>query len=180
MRTRFISWGLALGLGLPGGLASISSARADAPEAAGSAAQQAAEAAEQAGQAAEQAGEAAKSAGKAADEAGEAAGTAAGSAADEASETAKKASDTASSTSAKGKDARLEAAVERRLERGDMEDGVGVQAKNGVVTLTGTVESEALRERIVNATTKTDGVKDVNDDLKVEKVHQEGEAPEMR
>jgi osmotically-inducible protein OsmY len=37
-----------------------------------------------------------------------------------------------------------------------------------------------MRERIVDATTKTDGVKDVNDHLKVEKVQRGGETPERR
>lgn len=169
MRRRFISWGLALGLGLPGGAALISSAHAEAPESAGSAAQQAEEAAKRADQAAEQADEAAKTAGKAADQAGEATERA-----------SDKAMDTASSPAATGKDAKIEEAVEKRLERADMEDGVDVQAKDGVVTLSGTVDSEKMRGRIVETATKTEGVKDVNDHLTVEGIHREGSTPARR
>lgn len=172
MKKGFISWGLALGIGLPGGMATISSAQAEDTQSAGTAAKEAGEAAKQAGEAAEQAGDAAKSAGTAAEEAGDQAGTATKGASEgpseKASATTHKASGTASS--AKSRDARLEEAVESRLEKGEMAEGIQVQTKNGVVTLTGTVESEAMRTRIVDAATETKGVKDVNDHIKVETV----------
>jgi osmotically-inducible protein OsmY len=181
MRRRFISWGLALGLGLPGGLASISSARAETPEAAGSAAKEAGEAAKQAGEAAQQAGDAAKSAGKAAEEAGDEAGTATKRTTETTTERASGTMQRTSgkTSSAKSRDARIEEAVESRLEKGDMDDGIQVQTKNGVVTLTGTVDSEAMRTRIVDAASDTKGVKDVNDHIKVETVEQ-GDSPDRR
>lgn len=49
-----------------------------------------------------------------------------------------------------------------------------------MVTLTGTVESEAMRERIVDATANVKGVKDVNDHLKVDAVQTGDETGDRR
>lgn len=44
---------------------------------------------------------------------------------------------------------------------------IGVQTKNGIVTLSGTVNSKALRERAGQIASNTDGVKGVNNEIKV-------------
>jgi hyperosmotically inducible protein len=69
------------------------------------------------------------------------------------------------------KDDQVQDAVQKRLEGRDAlkDDKIGVEVKNGVVRLTGTVDGFAERMTALTVARSTDGVKSVIDDLKIEK-----------
>jgi hyperosmotically inducible protein len=75
----------------------------------------------------------------------------------------------------KSTDADLEKAVKRELDaRGDLKDAsISVSVKNGVARLTGTVASEPERLEAAMAARGTEGVRAVQDDLRVNTARQE-------
>jgi len=68
-------------------------------------------------------------------------------------------------------DDQVHKAVEKRLESRDAlkDDHIGVEVKNGVVRLTGTVDGFGERMTALTVTRSTEGVKSVIDDLRIEK-----------
>ncbi|HEY8922864.1 MAG TPA: BON domain-containing protein [Polyangia bacterium] len=127
-----------------------------------------------AGGAADSAGKAAESASSSAGKAAKTAGNAAAKAGDTVGNTAEHAGAAASGTARRagstGQDARLASEIKGRI-AAEMapatEREVGVDTHEGVVTLSGTVDSEATRKRVVDLTRETKGVKSVKDDLSV-------------
>jgi len=126
-------------------------------------------AAESAGNAAERAGSATKSAaGSAGDAVGGAASSAGNAVGGAARHTGNAAETDAQQSGREAKDTALAADVKGKLSKqGAADSSINVDAKHGVVTLTGSVSSPAAREQAETTARQTTGVKSVKNDLKV-------------
>jgi osmotically-inducible protein OsmY len=166
MWTRFTRFGLAssLSLALTGGAAVVHAQDQGAGSAAQGAAQDSQNAAQNAQGAAQDSQNAAQNAKNAAQNTGEDTKNAA-------QNTGQEAKGTAKATSQATEDSMITTKIKAKLlavTPGGQTSDVRVSTKAGAVTLTGTVTSEAERQRALDAANSTDGVEKVNDLIRVQ------------